>query len=73
VFAPRRVPPPVPNQADVIALDDANYIVWGDATRSESGAIRVAWQGVNQDGRFVVIDWAYQLQAGNPALSPVGP
>jgi hypothetical protein len=27
---------------------------------------------VNQDGRFVVIDWAYQLQAGNPALSPVG-
>jgi hypothetical protein len=36
VFAPRRVPPPVPNQADVIALDDANYIVWGDAARGDS-------------------------------------
>jgi hypothetical protein len=33
VFSPRRTPPPVPNQSRVIALDNANYIVWGDAAR----------------------------------------
>lgn len=47
--------------------------VIGDDGEVHYGAIRVALQGVNQDGGVIVIDWAYQLQAGNPALSPVGP
>lgn len=34
VFSPRRTPPPVPNQSRVIALDNANYVVWGDASRA---------------------------------------
>ncbi|MEX2467613.1 MAG: hypothetical protein WD995_11940 [Gemmatimonadota bacterium] len=36
VFAPLRTAPPVPNQTRVIALDNANYIVWGDAARGAS-------------------------------------
>lgn len=33
VYAPLRTPPPVPDQTEVIALDDAAYVVWGDAAR----------------------------------------
>ena len=36
VFSPPRTPPPVPNQTRVIALDNANYLVWGDAARTAS-------------------------------------
>ena len=36
VFSPRRVPPPVPNQTEVIALDNANYVLWADAARGAS-------------------------------------
>lgn len=33
VFSPERTAPPAPDQSRVIALDDANYIVWGDRSR----------------------------------------
>lgn len=35
------------------------------------GVIRVSHVGFAQDGAIVIFDWAYQLQVGNPALSPV--
>lgn len=33
VFSPERTAPPAPDQSRVIALDNANYIVWGDRSR----------------------------------------
>jgi hypothetical protein len=33
VFVPMPTPPPVPNATLVIALDDANYLSWGNASR----------------------------------------
>jgi hypothetical protein len=34
------------------------------------GVIRVSHVGFAQDGAIAIFDWAYQLQVGNPALSP---
>ncbi len=34
------------------------------------GVIRVSHVGFAQDGAIVIFDWAFQLQVGNPALSP---
>lgn len=36
------------------------------------GVVRVSHVGGAQDGTIVIFDWAFQLQPGNPALSPVG-
>jgi hypothetical protein len=33
VYSPRRTPPPAPAQVGVIALDDANFVVWDDNAR----------------------------------------
>lgn len=33
VLSPRRTPPPAPTQTAVIALDDANFVVWGANAR----------------------------------------
>jgi hypothetical protein len=45
--------------------------VVGDDGMDHYGAIRVTLLGFDQDGAAIVIfDWAYQLQAGNPALAP---
>jgi hypothetical protein len=35
------------------------------------GVIRVTHTGWSQEGALVLFDWAFQLQPGNPALSPV--
>lgn len=34
VLSPTRTPPPVPTQVRVIALDDANYLTWGNNART---------------------------------------
>jgi len=36
------------------------------------GVVRVTHTGFAQDGAIVIFDWAFQLQAGNPALTPAG-
>jgi hypothetical protein len=35
------------------------------------GVIRITHVGFAQDGAIMIFDWAFQLQPGNPALSPV--
>ena len=43
----------------------------GDDGQLHYGSLRVALLGVDQDNRDVMVfDWAYQPQAGNPALAP---
>jgi hypothetical protein len=45
--------------------------VVGDDGLDHFGVIRVTLLGSDQDGAAIMIfDWAYQLQAGNPKLSP---
>jgi hypothetical protein len=45
--------------------------VTGDDGQQHYGTIRVELLGYDQDGAAIMIfDWAYQLQAGNPNLSP---
>ncbi|TVP46857.1 MAG: hypothetical protein EA350_06195 [Gemmatimonadales bacterium] len=34
------------------------------------GVVRITHTGFAQDGAIVIFDWAFQLQAGNPALTP---
>jgi len=36
------------------------------------GVVRITHTGFAQDGAIVIFDWAFQLQPGNPALTPVG-
>jgi len=36
VFIPEPIAPPIPDATRVIALDNANYLVWGNASRSAS-------------------------------------
>lgn len=45
VFVPQPLPPPVPDATAVIALDGANYITWGAASRSagDFSHYRVYW------------------------------
>ena len=48
--------------------------VRGDDGETRYGAIRISMQGLDQDGFGIVIfDWAYQLQPGNPQLTPGAP
>jgi hypothetical protein len=59
-----------------VALDpEHTYFlrVIGDDGELHYGAIRIVMQGENQNGGVMIFDWAYQLQAGNPQLSPIGP
>jgi hypothetical protein len=47
--------------------------VTGDDGLVHYGVIRVETLGYDQNGyALMIFDWAYQLQAGNPSLSPVG-
>lgn len=57
-----------------VAIDpELTYMfqVVGDDNQLHYGAVRVALIGQDQNGdEFIVVDWAYQTQAGNPNLSP---
>ncbi len=57
---------------DIGLLPGLTYIVRVPAGGGDwrYGAIRVSHTGFAQDGALVIFDWAYQLQPGNPALSP---
>lgn len=58
---------------DVEALSQTTFVlrVRGDDGKIHYGVIRVAMLGFDQDGNALMIfDWAYQLQANNPDLSP---
>ena len=60
---------------DVVMDPEFTYMfqVVGDDNQVRYGAVRVAFMGQDQAGaEFVVMDWAYQTQAGNPYLSPAG-
>lgn len=47
--------------------------VIGDDGAAHYGAVRIAILGTDQTGNgLMVFDWAYQIQAGNPNLSPGG-
>ncbi len=58
---------------DMPMYPQATYVlkVVGDDGAMHYGAIRVTLLGYDQDGKALMIfDWAYQLQAGNPNLTP---
>ena len=60
---------------DMPLFAQSTYVlrVVGDDGQVHYGAIRVELLGYDQDGAAIMIfDWAYQLQAGNPELSPQG-
>ena len=47
--------------------------VRGDDGLIHFGAVRVTLLGFDQDGAAIMIfDWSYQLQPGNPSLTPSG-
>ncbi|MGE0160062.1 MAG: hypothetical protein AB7T31_11685 [Gemmatimonadales bacterium] len=57
---------------DVELLPQTTYVLRiGTGTAAHYGAVRVVFQGSDQNGDPIMIfDWAYQLQAGNPNLAP---
>jgi hypothetical protein len=58
---------------DMPLFAQSTYVlkVVGDDGQTHYGAIRAELLGYDQNGAAIMIfDWAYQLQAGNPALSP---
>lgn len=58
---------------DVALVDQTSYPmrVVGDDGQVHYGVIRIQGTGFDQAGDgLVVLDWAYQLQPGNPALTP---
>ena len=58
---------------DMPLYPQSTYVlrVVGDDGQIHYGAIRVKLLGYDQDGAAIMIfDWSYQLQAGNPNLSP---
>lgn len=60
---------------DMPLYPQSTYVlrVVGDDGQLHYGAIRVDLLGSDQDGAAIMIfDWSYQLQAGNPNLSPIG-
>ncbi|MDX1647353.1 MAG: hypothetical protein R3304_09435 [Longimicrobiales bacterium] len=61
--------------ADMPLLTETSYVlrVVGADGLTHYGVIRVTHLGLDQDGNdLMIFDWAYQLQADNPNLSPVG-
>jgi len=58
---------------DMPLYPQSTYVlrVMGDDGKLHYGAIRVSLLGYDQNGAAIMIfDWEYQLQAGNPKLSP---
>lgn len=58
---------------DMPLYPQSTYVlkVVGDDGQLHYGAIRVSLLGYDQNGAAIMIfDWGYQLQAGNPSLSP---
>jgi hypothetical protein len=58
---------------DVSLLPQSSYVlrVRGDDGMSHYGVIRIELLGFDQDDNALMIfDWAYQLQANNPDLTP---
>jgi hypothetical protein len=57
---------------DVALFLHETYVVRiGTGSAALYGAFRVAFQGQDQDGNeIMIVDWAFQLQAGNPNLAP---
>jgi hypothetical protein len=57
---------------DMQLFPQTTYVVRiGSGSNVQYGAIRVAFQGQDQDGNdIMILDWAFQLQAGNPNLAP---
>ncbi len=62
------------SQAVALASQNSYVLrVTGDDGLVHYGVIRVETLGYDQNGyALMIFDWAYQLQAGNPSLSPVG-
>ena len=58
--------------ADVELLPQTTYVIRIDSGGTAYyGAIRVVFQGFDQNGdAMMIFDWAFQLQAGNPNLAP---
>ena len=58
--------------SDVALFPNETYVVRiGTGTSALYGAIRVVFQGLDQDdNEIMIVDWAFQLQAGNPNLAP---
>lgn len=60
---------------DLLLAPQHTYVlrVRGDDAQLHYGAIRVTLLGYDQnDDPIMIFDWAYQLQGGNPSLSPRG-
>jgi hypothetical protein len=57
---------------DVPLFPQETYVVRiGTGASALYGAVRVVFQGMDQDGNdIMIVDWAFQLQAGNPNLAP---
>jgi hypothetical protein len=60
--------------ADVSVVTQESYVlrVIGQDNEEHYGVIRVSHLGSDQTGDLMIFDWAYQLQPGNPDLSPPG-
>src|SRR5690606_36928460 len=54
VYVPTFTPPPVPNQPAVIALDNANYIVWGDASRVADFSFYRVYQAASDGNDYLL-------------------
>jgi len=55
VFSPARVPPPVPDDPRVIALDGVNYVVWGTAaTDARDFSFYRVYQAANDGTDFLL-------------------
>ena len=60
-------------RAELFAGYTYMFRVAGDDGEVRFGSIRPSITGFDQDGReLVIFDWAYQTQAGNPRMSPLG-
>lgn len=57
---------------DIALFPEYSYVLRVPASGGgwRYGVIRVSHVGFAQDGAIAIFDWAYQLQIGNPALSP---
>ena len=59
---------------DVSVVPQTTYVmrVQGNDGATHYGVVRITLQGFDQnDDAIMIFDWAYQLQAGNPNLSPL--
>jgi hypothetical protein len=57
---------------DIALFPEHSYVLRVPASGGgwRYGVIRVTHVGFTQDGAIAIFDWAFQLQVGNPALSP---